>query len=211
MPEYRRITTSLVSQFDLLVIPEFPPPAPTQNPVYTPPPLIDKELSPVDEELCLLDEKRSLVSVFIPAYSGSQFWISYSIAPPNPPKALYYFKLFLNGACMVSWGCGEEDEFKGKTMFGLYESEAKREGESGIQKRMLCFGDEFEGSDDDILEIKVYRCRGRRPCSPVTESYGGIKVGNEGTVKREMKGNIRSVMFSSLEENYVALKKYQPC
>lgn len=189
MPTYRSITISLVSQFDLMVIPEYPPPVPSKDPDSTVPPLIDEDLS--------------LVSVFIPTYSGSQFWISYSIAPPNPPKALYYFKLFLNGTCIVSWGCGKEDEYKGKTMFGLYKSEAKREGESGIQKRILCFREGHEGSDDDILEIKVYRCRGRRPRSPILESYGGKKVGIGVTDKKENEGNIRSVMPSSLKRRFL--------
>lgn len=92
-------------------------------------------------------------------------------------------------------------------MFGLFESEAKKEGESGPQKRILCFQDRYEWSDDDILEIKVYRCRGRRPCSPILESYGGNEVRNGSTVKKEMKGNIRSVMSSSLVGDYFKLKK----
>lgn len=177
MPTYRSITTSLVSQFDLMIIPEYPPPASHPD---------SKSMLPIH-----INEELSLVSVFIPTYSGSQFWISYSIAPPNPPKALYYFKLFLNGACVVSWGCGKEDEYKGKTMFGLYESDAKMEGETGIQKKILCFRDESEGSDEDILEIKVYRCKGRRPSPPVLESSGSNKLGNGGTVKRKSEGNIR--------------------
>lgn len=177
MPTYRKITIALVSQRDLKIIPEFPPPVSTQDSASTLPPHVNRQ--------------QSVVSVFIPTYSGSQFWISYSIAPPYPPQALYYFKLFLDGACIVSWGCGKEDEFKGETMFGLYESEVKKEGESEIQKRVLCFRDGHEGSDDDILEIKVYRCRGRRPCSPILESYGGDQVGNMSAVKKETRGNIR--------------------
>ena len=61
-----------------------------------------------------------VVTVYVPTYPSSQFWLRYSIAPPYPPKALYYFKLFLNGKCVVSWGCGEKDGYRGKTVFGLY-------------------------------------------------------------------------------------------
>lgn len=180
-----------------MVIPEYPPPAFRQDSISNLPTLINEELS--------------LISVFIPTYPGSQFWISYSIAPPNPPKALYYFKLFLNGACIVNWGCGKEDEFKGKTMFGLYESDANREGESGIQKRILRFREGHEGTDDDILEIKVYRCRGRKPCSPVLESYGGHKVGNGDTMKKKIDGNIRSVMSSTSDGRHSCLETIKPC
>ena len=92
-------------------------------------------------------------------------------------------------------------------MFGIYKSEAKREGESGLQKRILCFHDRYEYSDDDILEIKVYRCRGRRPCSPILQSYGGTEIRNGRTIKEEMEGNIRSFMSSSLAGDYVELTK----
>ena len=85
-------------------------------------------------------------------------------------------------------------------MFGLYQSDANREGETGIHKRILCFREGNEGSDEDILEIKVYRCRGRRPCSPVLERYGGKKLGNGGSAKKDVQGNVRSVMTSSSED-----------
>lgn len=186
MPTYRSITASLVSQFDLMVIPEYPPPENRQDHDSTLPTLISEELS--------------LISVFIPTYSGSQFWISYSIAPPYPPKALFYFKLFLNGASVVSWGCGKDDGYKGKTVFGLYKSDADEEGESSIQKRILCFREESRGSDDDILEMKVYRCKGRRPCSPTLESYGRGHMEIEGTSERETNGNLRSVGVLVLEK-----------
>ena len=190
MPTYRSITASLVSQFDLMVIPEYPPPETRQDHHSTLPTLISEELS--------------LISVFIPTYSGSQFWISYSIAPPYPPKALFYFKLFLNGACVVSWGCGKDDGYKGKTVFGLYKSDADEEGESGIQKRILCFREESRGSDDDILEMKVYRCKGRRPCSPTLECYGRGHMEIEGTSERETNGNLRSVGVLVLEKRRVS-------
>ncbi|KAL8955925.1 MAG: hypothetical protein Q9193_006388, partial [Seirophora villosa] len=116
MPAYRNITINLVSQFDILNIPEYAPPASLEDPFAAPP-------TPVD---------KSLVSCYIPIYPLSQFWLSYSISAPHPPKALYYFKLFINGACVVSWGCGEENGFKGKTTYGLFDSGQRWMGEPGV-------------------------------------------------------------------------------
>ena len=106
MPTYRSITISITSQFDICQLPEYAPPASTDDPFSTLPALLNPELS--------------LVTVYLPTYPSSQFWLRYSIAPPYPPKAMYYFKLFLNGKCVVSWGCGEEDGYRGRTVFGLY-------------------------------------------------------------------------------------------
>jgi hypothetical protein len=179
MPTYRSITLSLVSQFDIMSIPEFPPPKKRPNPFELP---------------TLKDDELSLISVFIPTYPCSQFWIAYSIAPPYPPKSLFYFKLFLNGVCVANWGCDKQNEFKGKTMFGLYRSDAHGK-EPVIQKRMICFGQGYRSSDDEVLEIKIYRCKGRKRCPPVLERYGGESVESESNVKKEIEGSIRSVTF----------------
>lgn len=102
MPTYRSLTISLISQFDILTIPEYAPPS------IPPDPFTDSSNIPT-----LVDPSTAIVSIYIPTYPCSQFWLSYSIAPPWPPGLLYYFKLFVNGTCLVSWGCGEEDGYKG--------------------------------------------------------------------------------------------------
>lgn len=93
MPTYRSITTSLVSQFDILNLPEFSPPSIPSDPFANAPTLISPD--------------HSLISIYVPIYPSSQFWLRYSISPPYPPRALFYFKLYVNGKCIVSWGCGE--------------------------------------------------------------------------------------------------------
>ena len=159
MPTYRSITISLVSQFDILTIPEYAPPLNPNDPFSPSPTLINTE--------------KSLVSVYIPTYPSSQFWLSYCISPPHPPNALYYFKLFLNDSCVVSWGCGAEDGYKGKTMFGLFDSEQSWLGDHGIEKRVFCFAREHRSarrmrSDNlgDVMELKVYRSKGRQRTAP---------------------------------------------
>ena len=161
MPTYRSITISLISQFDILTIPEYAPPTTPTDPFSNAPTLVNPD--------------HSLVSVYIPTYPSSQFWISYSISPPHPPQLLYYFKLYLNGNLVVSWGCGEDDDYRGKTMFGLFKS-AHISGltkEAPLQRRVLCFGADtatIHGNSmdslDHLMEIKVFRSKGRKRIKP---------------------------------------------
>ncbi|MCJ1398195.1 hypothetical protein MMC11_001392 [Xylographa trunciseda] len=150
MPEYRSITLRVISQYDCLQLPEYPPRSPPEDPFTSRPTLISSN--------------EALVSVYIPSYPGSTFWLSYSISAPHPPKALYYFKLFLNGNHVASWGCGENEEFAGKTMFGLY-----RGAEGGIERRAFNFAEQDgpgNGPHGEMMEVKVYRAKGRRKTIP---------------------------------------------
>lgn len=167
MPTYRSITISLISQFDLFTIPEYPPPPTSKDPFFTVPTLV----SP-----------NGVVSVYIPTYPSSQFWISYSISPPHPPNALYFFKLFINGSCAVSWGCGKEDGYKGKTMFALYESNETRIGKPAPERRVLCFGSESgspKSGFGDVMELRVYRSKGRKKTQPIVEPFRDSYHGND--------------------------------
>ena len=166
MPTYRSITLCLISQFDILTIPEFAPPSTPNDPFSNAPTLIDPE--------------HSVVSVYIPTYPASQFWLSYSISPPNPPKLLYYFKLYINGKHIVSWGCGEEESYKGKTMFGLYDSSQGNGAlkQSLFERRVLCFRPETRSvqsevpeNPSDFMEIKVFRSKGRMRVKPELHEY----------------------------------------
>ncbi|KAK4693180.1 hypothetical protein P7C71_g4170, partial [Lecanoromycetidae sp. Uapishka_2] len=195
MPTYRSITLSLVSQFDILTIPEYAPPATPNDPFSNAPTLINA--------------KHSLVSVYIPTYPASQFWLSYSISPPHPPKALYYFKLYIDSNHIVSWGCGEEDGFKGKTMFGLFDSSVGGANvrQSMIERRVLCFAPEAGhhsnsrfGSDNlgEVMEIKVFRSKGRKRVQADLKEYqsspGMPHIDKKGA-QQTAKGGIKCVLL----------------
>ena len=189
MPTYRSVKISLVSQFDILTIPEYAPPActPSTDPFISSPP-------------SLVDPSRSLVSVYVPTYPCSRFWVSYSIFPPHPPGLFYYFKMFLNGDLVVSWGCGEVDGHAGKTMFGLYAAKGgtsdKSEGEGSnetareVESRVLCFGSPVTMTSSgrvgnllpehlkDVMEIRVYRSNGRRRIAPQLEVFNNPNAVN---------------------------------
>lgn len=198
MPAYRNITINLVSQFDILNIPEYAPPAPLDDPFSAPPALADK----------------SLVSCYIPIYPLSQFWLSYSISAPHPPKALYYFKLFINGACVVSWGCGEENGFKGKTTYGLFDSGDRWMGEPAVDVRAFTFACgastryAMHGIPGQMMEVRVYRSRGRKRTRPELEDFKAIiaRSGNQSqppqlksskVQSKNLLGGIKYVIFFS--------------
>lgn len=201
MPNYRSITISLLSQFDVLTIPEFSPPAVANDPFVASPTLISSD--------------QALVSVYIPIYSSSQFWLNYSISAPHPPKALYYFKLYLNGACVMSWGCGEEDGYKGKTMFGLYDSGAVFFGQRVIEKRILSFSNENGFVPDhtvddpkDVMEVKVFRAKGRKRIKPAVEVFHNIVAAKNSTMKSPHQlggGGIRQATSTGIAQavNYL--------
>ncbi|KAL8969305.1 MAG: hypothetical protein Q9183_002063 [Haloplaca sp. 2 TL-2023] len=161
MPTYRNITINLISQLGILNIPEYDPPAAAHDPFSEPQAIVD----------------NSLVSCYVPIYPLSQFWFQYNISAPHPPRALYFFKLFINGTCIVSWGCGEENGFKGSTMYGLYDSGERCTGEPGVDMRGFGFarGAASQGPSDAMLErvmeIKVYRSRCRRRIQPELEEF----------------------------------------
>ncbi|KAL8671813.1 MAG: hypothetical protein Q9168_003697 [Polycauliona sp. 1 TL-2023] len=171
MPVSRNITINLVSQFDILNIPEYAPPAIPDDPFSTLSARVD----------------NSLVTCYVPTYPLSQFWFSYSVSPPHPPKAWYYFKLFINGASVVSWGCGERDGFKGRTMYGLYDSGYHWMGVPDVAARAFTFANDSSTQQSltntlaQVMEIRVYRARGRKRIRPQLEHFSALiaRSGNQ--------------------------------
>ncbi|KAI5272030.1 hypothetical protein E4T47_04627 [Aureobasidium subglaciale] len=107
-------------------------------------------------------EQRS-VDVYVPSYLASQFWISYTInpamlAPAHAPTKYVFFKLMLDGECVVSWGVGEAEEWKGKTMWAFFSGEDQG-GWRAVDKRAFFFRPSGDDQDFDIL---AFRARGRR-------------------------------------------------
>ncbi|KAL8899993.1 MAG: hypothetical protein Q9207_005911 [Kuettlingeria erythrocarpa] len=187
MPAYRNITINLVSQFDILNIPEYAFPATLEDPFSAPPAVADK----------------ALVSCYVPIYPLSQFWFSYSISAPHPPKALYYFKLFINGTCVVSWGCGEENEFKGKTMYGFYDAGERWKGQPEVDVRAFTFASDnstqhpLNDTLGQAMEVRVYRSRGRKRIRPDLENFKAViaRSGNHGqmTLTKAAKGQSQNM------------------
>jgi len=171
MPTYRSINIELHSQFDIETFPE-----------YRPRPQKHYAENGISGSIPrFIDEKTATCSVYVPVLPGSQFWIGYSVSPPVPEDQQFLFKLFINGAHIVSWSTGKEHSWKGKMMFGLYEREFE-DGKKRIEKRVLCFTPpdrktkkwtDVENAFDEntYMEIRVHRAHGSKRIERQVEEY----------------------------------------
>jgi hypothetical protein len=154
MPIYRSISISLISQFDIKTIPEFP--------------VVESATdagNETDSQTRRLDEEELLgprVTVYAPIYTGSQFWIRYSVARPVPRDSFFFFKLFINGKPVTSWGVGEEEQWKGKAVFTLENLSASMIY-GRWRRRNFFFGKE---DADGLIELRVFRANGRKSIPP---------------------------------------------
>lgn len=179
MPSYRTITLALISQYDAMTIPEFAPPSTPADPFTVSPKLVSPD--------------HACVSVYIPTYPCSQFWLTYSVSPPWPPGLFYYFKLYINGNMITNWGCGEGDGYKGKTMFGLYQAMKGSIKLPDVERRALVFGPPAQGQDcipdslDDVMEVKVFRSNGRKSILPILSAAPSVSMGRSNRMKSSVQ------------------------
>ncbi|KAJ4361806.1 hypothetical protein N0V83_010747 [Neocucurbitaria cava] len=207
MPTYRSINIALHSQFDVETLPEYHPAARAEY--------IARGISGFTPEF--ISDSTSTCSVYIPVLPGSNFWISYSVSPPVPDEHYFLFKLYINGAHIVSWSTGKEERWKGKTMFGLFERPEEQERKSRVEKRVLCFAppNQSDGEWNDMADvfdehacimIKVLRANGRKRVKREMEEYSktqharndkGIHLVNAG--RAEAKHPKRFYQFSLID------------
>lgn len=104
---------------------------------------------------------------------ATRFWIRYNIIEATHSE-WFYFKLFLNGRHITSWGTNAKTKPSGQVMRGLFEPSDrwnyKHEGtvfrNMGTEIRPFIFGHEEKGRsaarDGGLIEVMVYRARGRK-------------------------------------------------
>ncbi|KAI4744936.1 hypothetical protein E4T50_04706 [Aureobasidium sp. EXF-12298] len=192
MPAAEGIVLMLESQFDADTIPE--------------------AAIPVSHTTHATDGTR-LVDVYVPSYLASQFWISYTInpamlAPAQAPAKYIFFKLILDGQCIVSWGVGEAEEWKGKTMWAFFRGE-DHGGWRTVDKRAFFFRPTGEDQDFDIL---AYRARGRRrACRQFDEmppmGEQGFDLVNWGRLKEHHPQNFHQyALLDPLDQPYATFR-----
>jgi hypothetical protein len=185
MPTYRSINIALHSQFDVETLPEYLPPP---QEYYSARGVV--RIAP-----SLIDDATSTCSVYVPVLPGSTFWIGYSVSPPVPDDHFFLFKLYINNAHIVSWSTGKDEEWRGKTMFGLYERAEDEEGKRKVEKRVLSFtspdkdGSAWNDVEDPFdermsMEIRVHRAHGRKRIERELEVY---KKTQHGSVAKGME------------------------
>ncbi|KAL1600664.1 hypothetical protein SLS60_007052 [Paraconiothyrium brasiliense] len=181
MPIYRSISVKLHSQFDIETLPEY---VPRSRNYY-----IARGLPVPPDTPQFVNEATSTCSVYVPVYPASQFWLSYAVSPPVPEDQHFLFKLYINGAHIVSWSTAKEEKWKGKTIFALHEVEGEG-GRKRVEKRVLCFAkpDPTEGMSNGVeaggwfdeercLEVRVHRALGRKRVERKVEEYAGTEFG----------------------------------
>lgn len=169
---YRSIDIALHSQLNIEALPE-------HHPIPR-----DDHTAPDTTSFMpeLFDSRTSTCSVFVPVMPGGTFWIKYRVRPPIPEEQYFLFKLHIDGAHIVNWSTGKAEGWKGKTMFGLFESPEDMRGKKRIEKRMFyfvppdgkkkhwgCDADTFD--EKACVEIRVHRAGARKRVQREVEEY----------------------------------------
>lgn len=115
---------------------------------------------------------------------GAQFWINYCVErEPDPPGHLYFFKLYMNGRHITSWGINPRKKSNGQVEKALYEPSERWDYEddgtvmkqSGIEARYFHFvGGHPEKSvaeDGGLIELRVFRAKGRKRRAARLDQY----------------------------------------
>lgn len=169
MPTHQGIRIALVSQFDALALPEYHFPRGGHG-----------------------DEPSAhVVDAHVPVYGASQFWIRYSCRAPleTPEIRFFYFKLYVAGKFTVAWSCGEQDGWKGKTIFVPDDSRSSEsDGSKAPRRKLGLFFPDVEAirsaGDRPALEIHVFRAKARKR---EHRHYTPQDVGDEDKDDRDVK------------------------
>ncbi|KPM38099.1 hypothetical protein AK830_g8463 [Neonectria ditissima] len=128
------------------------------------------------------------VSVYIPSAPGSQFGVHYSVTRiPEPPCHLY-FKIFLNGRNITSWGINPVVQASGSVTRALFEPDDrwhyKEDGvvhrREGIEARCLYFlppsSSTSVADDGGLIEVQAFRSKGRKRRAPMLGQHRGQEL-----------------------------------
>ncbi|KAI1750067.1 hypothetical protein F4782DRAFT_532786 [Xylaria castorea] len=123
------------------------------------------------------------ISVYIPSLPGEQFWLRYLINQSPPPSRCVFFKMTMNGRHISSWGINTNTHSTGLVVRALYQPEDKwgdacghnEAGYPGIETRYFHFMPGLDkksvAEDGGIIEVQVFRCKGRKRIALELNSY----------------------------------------
>ncbi|RYO93619.1 hypothetical protein DL766_010542 [Monosporascus sp. MC13-8B] len=123
------------------------------------------------------------VSVYVPSPPGEQFWLRYAITQWPPPSKYIYFKIFMNGHQVSSWGINTTHNVTGSLSRALYKPGDRWKdkygdidtSQVGIEARYFNFmlGQDKKSAAEDggTVEVHVYRANARRPIAPKLDEY----------------------------------------
>ncbi|KAK9782306.1 hypothetical protein AB5N19_04566 [Seiridium cardinale] len=195
MPIFRGLDISIVASTEAKSLPEYPHPDGSSVRLVSPDAApFENPSSPRQSEFSILSDgdptrQRKVhprVSVYIPSMPGEQFWLRYNILRTPPPATHLYFKMYMNGALITSWGILVDVEktdqprrsIGGTVVKALYEPGERwqntgmdTEGRAiGIETRYFHFMPGLEkrsvAEDGGLIEVQVFRSKGRRRRAP---------------------------------------------
>ncbi|KAK8031428.1 hypothetical protein PG990_001162 [Apiospora arundinis] len=192
MPIFRGIDVSVVASAEAKKLPEYPHPD-SASVILTDgeDPTRQKRSSPESQ------------STF-----REQFWLKYSVLRMPSPATHLYFKMFMNGRPITSWGLSmkptkdgsPEQPIKGTVVRALYEPEnhfqhrdlGSGAREVGIETRYFHFMAGLDkrtaAEDGGLIEVQVFRSKGRKRRAPKLPEFRdqdryGIKSPSGGLVE----------------------------
>ncbi|KAI0396192.1 hypothetical protein F5Y17DRAFT_456321 [Xylariaceae sp. FL0594] len=123
------------------------------------------------------------ISVYIPSLPGEQFWLRYLVSQSPAPSQVMFFKMTMNGRYISSWGINTDVRRTGSVVRALYKPgdlwsaayDHDNPDFTGIETRYFHFMPGLEkksiAEDGGVIEIQVFRCKGRKRIAPILDPY----------------------------------------
>lgn len=213
LPERPRLAKGVARLTPLPVILEVAPPTAAR---HSP----TKCLTPL-----LQDDEKAQISVYVPMTPKALFWVAYRIEPPPVDGTFYVFKLLVNREEVVTWSCDASNKFKGKTMFGLFDTH-EDEGGQELEKRLFRFGTandmdtrivgDLSGDkeEDRFVEVRVFRAKAKKRIEPVVRNDlpatgPGLELVNGGQLKSQAPQRYYKFgLIDPVDKPYAAFRFY---
>ncbi|KAK8058379.1 hypothetical protein PG994_008827 [Apiospora phragmitis] len=174
MPIFRGIDVSIIASAEAKKLPEYPHPDSASV-------LLTDGDDPTRQR-----KVKPRISVYIPSMAGEQFWLEYSVLRMPSLASHLYFKMFMNGRPITSWGIltkpdkdgNPERPIRGTVVRALYEPGrpsqdrdlASGAQEVGIETRYFYFMAGLDkrsaAEDGGLIEVQVFRSKGRKRRAP---------------------------------------------
>ncbi|KAI6263425.1 hypothetical protein MCOR27_004285 [Pyricularia oryzae] len=218
MPSFRGIKISLVTVTDSTsaCLPEFPhPDGPSAKLDQQHAGPDDKRRARSASRSCA-PKSNPRISVYVPSQPNTKFFFDYRVIkiPPSTPDApetkYLFFKVFINGRHIVAWGIDLRKVTSGSAYRALYGpgrhyQHFSEDGKTvmtqpGIEARYFWFlsdvgslgqnsGIKSVADDGGLIEVQVFRAKGRTGRTPVLDPYRsqdryGVGVLSDGLVDR---------------------------
>jgi hypothetical protein len=131
-----------------------------------------------------LDHKRVLALLI---QTGTRFWLRYKIALSHSSVQYFYFKLYLDGRHITSWGTDPKIRPEGEIMRAPFQAQGKYDFDGdgsifkheGMEFRPFYFRPQDQenelsaATEGGCVEVMVYRARGKKRRPPMPEEFRG--------------------------------------